>query len=444
MLSSSAQTPSGARSFLWALLPLVAALATHSNTLPGDFVLGDRILVEKREEMRDLDLQRIFFLDYWSPRRLDNDFRPLTFLTYALNYRLGGGALSFHAINFGLNAAVALLAYFLLLELLQDAVFAALGSALYAVLPIRTDAVASILGRAEILAGLALLGAWLLALKNSPTTLPKRERPGLVLAAGALVFLGLFARENAVTVAPFLILTASWALRRPVPWMTVAATASAVASYFAIRETILEGKPNPILFSENPLVYADFGTRALNSLRLLGLYLWKTVAPIHLAADYSSNQLQAFPWSDFRLWISAAGTALFLFLAAFFSWRRFPLAVLSVFFFLLIMALTVNALFPTKTIFSEKLAYASSLAFPLALCALLQAAPRERRKLSLGFLFTLLLIYGARSLARNQDWSTQLTMEQSLARGAAPTWIQLRAADESLSLCQKATTETEK
>ena len=32
---------------------------------------------------------------------------------------------------------------------------------LYAVLPIRTDAVASILGRAEILAGLALLGAWL-------------------------------------------------------------------------------------------------------------------------------------------------------------------------------------------------------------------------------------------------------------------------------------------
>jgi hypothetical protein len=130
------------------LIPCAAALFVSANTLPGDFVLDDATIRDHQDDLERLDLRRLFFLDYWSPSRMDTGFRPLTFLTCAANFRLGAAAWSFHAVNVALHAALAALVYFLLLELLGDAVLAAAGAALHAVLPIRTEAVASIAGRA--------------------------------------------------------------------------------------------------------------------------------------------------------------------------------------------------------------------------------------------------------------------------------------------------------
>src|SRR5262245_18490728 len=115
----------------WLALPVVVALAAYANTMPGDFVFDDVVLIEQGQELKRFDLDRIFLADYWGVDRESKNYRPLTLLSYALNYRVSEKAWSFHAVNWLLNAGAAALVYLVLLDLVCSAPLAALGASLY-------------------------------------------------------------------------------------------------------------------------------------------------------------------------------------------------------------------------------------------------------------------------------------------------------------------------
>jgi tetratricopeptide (TPR) repeat protein len=411
----------------WPLLPAAVALAAFANTVPGDFVFDDVILIEQGKGLHDLDLRRIFLSNYWGPDRADRNYRPLVLLSYALNWQAGGGAWSFHAVNVLLNAAVASVAFLVLRALGLGAPLAALGAALHAVLPVRVEAVANIVGRAEVLAGLAILGAWLIALRN-----PRDDRPGPIAAAAAVTFLGLCAKESAVTVIP-LLAAAGWILRRSVPWRTAGACLIATLVYLALRQVVLEGKQNNITFIDNPLTFTDDITRAVNAVRILGIYIAKTVAPIRLSADYSFDQVPALPLSSASLWVHASLTAAGLAACFWISWRRLPLGAVAVVFFLVTFSVTSNVFFPIGTILGERLAYVPSFAYPLAICALAAAWTRGRPgrgQAALVLLALLTAAYGTRTWARNRDWAHGARMDIRMAIDSpGSTRAQLKAAE---------------
>src|SRR5687767_1767910 len=88
-----------AKALLLALLPAGAAILFHANTIPGDFVFDDIVLIERGTGLRDVDPERVFLSNYWGPDYEDRNWRPLTLLTYALNFTLGSGPAPFHVIN---------------------------------------------------------------------------------------------------------------------------------------------------------------------------------------------------------------------------------------------------------------------------------------------------------------------------------------------------------
>ncbi len=431
---------------LWCIFPAAAALIAFSNTMPGDFVYDDVVLIERSQELKDFDLRRIFLQNYWGPERTDRNYRPLTLLSYALNYRLSEKPGPFHAVNVVLNAAVAVLAYLVLLELLREAPLAALGATIFAVLPVHVEAVANIVGRAELLAALAIFGVWLCALKTSARAgRPARESWKLVLAASAVTFLGLLAKENVIIVIP-LIVTGSLALRRAVPWRTVIGAACAAAVYLAVRTAVLAGKQGVVVFTDNPIHDLDPLTRVLNAVKLLGLYIEKIAVPVRLSANYSFNQLPELSLAEPRLWAGVLAVTAPLCFTAWFFRRRSPLVTLSAVFFCVAFATTANVIIPIGTNFAERLAYTPSFAFVILLCAAAAAPAFARwRGTSLMLLGALAAVYGARTWVRNADWTDRATLYLRLPIDAplsAQSYV--KASEGYLELRRKAKTPEEK
>jgi len=394
------------------------ALVVWSSTLPGDFVFDDIPLVENDTRLQQFDLQRIFADTYWGDARVDENYRPTVLLSYALQYRLSNAAWTFHAVNVILNALAAWVAFLVLERVLGDRWLASLGACLWTVLAIHSEAVANIVGRAEILAALAVLAVWRFALDDAN----ERRWWSIVLAA-AVTFAGLGSKESTVIVVPLLPI-AAWALRRPIPWRTTLATLVAFGAYWSLRlavtaenhALVAAGKASLASRVDNPLIEVDRLTAAVNGLASLALYAWKTIFPWTLSADYSYAQLPARPLSDAALWAAALGVVVVVGIAGAFVClpRKRPLWAFAVLLFPLAFAVTCNAVLTIGTVFAERLAFLPSLALPLLLAAV---AVRMRRRAPIAVVFVLLIgMHSARSVVRSLEWQDERTLLAATAR----------------------------
>ncbi len=137
------------------LVLAAAALAAFGASLGSGFhfddyaIFGDRFLTSPSG-----------WLAVWSWRQT----RPLTYLTFWLNYQLGGAnPVGYHALNLVLHVGAVLMAYECLRRLTGERA-ALVGAALFAVHPFQAEAVDYVWGRAIVLATLLCLvslGRWL-------------------------------------------------------------------------------------------------------------------------------------------------------------------------------------------------------------------------------------------------------------------------------------------
>jgi hypothetical protein len=142
--------------------------------------------------------------------------RPLTYLTFWLNRRLGGGdPVGYHAVNLLLHVAAVLLAYECLRRLLAPAP-ALMAAAIFAVHPLQAEAVDYIWGRSIVLAAVFCFGAlaawlaerrWLAVLLFVLALLAKEE-----CAAFPLVLL-LFDRKHLAPIGAMLAASLAAGLR---------------------------------------------------------------------------------------------------------------------------------------------------------------------------------------------------------------------------------------
>jgi hypothetical protein len=95
--------------------------------------------------------------------------------SFRLNHAVGGlRPFGYHLVNVALHAAVAALVVLVAVRAGCSSGGGALAGLLFAAMPIHTEAVANVVGRAELLAALFALLAVLLALNRNP-----RERAGV-------------------------------------------------------------------------------------------------------------------------------------------------------------------------------------------------------------------------------------------------------------------------
>jgi len=413
------------------LLVALAALIPYLNALANGFVLDDVGQILLNEAVKNFDLRFIFTSDYWAgfEGRQSGLYRPLTSLSFALEYRLWGTTPAlFHLTNLILHAGNSLLLCNLGRSLGEKRI-GLLTGLLFAVHPIHTEAVAGIAGRADLLATFAIL----IALRCS---LAGRFGSPIRWTACSTLFLGLglFCKEHAV-VLPGLLLAMDWFLRKRGklprwPWPEYALHTLLIVIWLFLRQGVLGGLTVPqIDFVDNPLAHLPTHLRIFNALVIAAKYLLLLLFPHPLSADYSFDAIpliRSFLTADL-LRITALLTLIALALRSF--WTRPAFWSLGIIWLLVGFAPIANLLLPIGTIMAERLLYLPSIGFALTSGAILSPLLQPERKTGRITLFSLLLLYAGGTTIRNRDWRDA----ESLFRAAASVHPRSAKAHQGLA-----------
>jgi tetratricopeptide (TPR) repeat protein len=382
---------------------LLAVLLAYGNTLVNDFTMDDNIYVLNNPMVTNFSFRAIF-----ESTGYNNVFRPLMFGSMALNWFLGGGKpLLFHLFNLLLHATVTLLLYFVLRKLLEQfpraAGIAWVAALIFAVLPIHTEAVASVSGCSELLAITLLLGAWWLHLK---------DRPILTLVCFVL---GVLAKESAVVFIPLVVIgdyvRGNWkSLAR---YGSVAAVAVVYLAMLRKAQGGKFGERGTVNFLDNPLAHLPAGMRMANALRIAWRYVGLHVYPANLSCDYSYNAIHLYSHWEKNAWAIIATilvVALWVWTLATGRKQWFLAGAIYICGF----SITANILMPTGTILGERLAYLPSAGFCLLVAlAWIRVEESKYRKLAWVSLVVIVVGYGVRTVVRNRDWHDNFTLFSS-------------------------------
>ena len=427
-------TPRAAVSLL--LIGLV--FAAYGNSLSNGFVFDDLPLISHNRTLSGLhQLWASFVQDYWAGSQDSHEgavsprsglYRPLVTGSYTLNGSIAGvQPFGFHLVNVALHALVTFLLYLVALQWGLRQTAAAVAAGLFAVHPIHTEAVTSVVGRAELMMSAGALAFVWLASEGRRW-----------LACPAFAF-ALLSKEQAL-VLPIVLLISEWSRyttshsRRMGGlsgrftwqiWRPYAAYGLVALAYFALRGIALGGFALPPVDSlVNPAALAGTWIRVCTAIKVAGMYLWLMLWPARLSANYSfdsitlaDSMLDVGVFSSLLVW----GALLLLIVWGFA--RKIPPLVfcgsLTLFTFLPVS----NVLLPIGTIMGERLFYLPSaglcllagLAFERSLTFILSPARRT-------VLVILLLVMGialiVRTAIRNQDWADNEHIASSILRVA--------------------------
>ena len=148
-----------------AALTLLTILA-FGNSFDSGFVLDNRGLLLNDPRLREAtaaNLRLIWQHTYWWPTGEGGVYRPFSTLTYLFSYAVLGNSDrpgGYHAVNFLLHLANALMIYALANRFIRKFWAAFFIAAIWAVHPVLTEAVTNIVGRADLLAATGLLGGF--------------------------------------------------------------------------------------------------------------------------------------------------------------------------------------------------------------------------------------------------------------------------------------------
>ncbi len=324
---------------------------------------------------------------------LGGPYRPLTTLSYALNYAVHGRwPPGYHLVNVALHLVASLLVLALARRLaaaatppLGTARVALLAGLLFAVHPAHVEAVATIAGRNELLCACFALGALLLALC-------RRDAAWKLPAALALLVGGLLSKEVAVA-APGLLVVVAVALPAAAglqarPGLGSGAPRRALLEVALVAGLLLTALV-PYLLGRGPALAAPPEARwfpvetpgwqvALSMSRVLGEYLRILAFPSFLGGDFAyAARLPTLtaPTLGFAVataaWVATLASAALLL-------RRAPLVSAGL-AWTFVPLLPVMQIVPVGVLLAERLLYLPSVGFCLAVAAAVGALlPAER------------------------------------------------------------------
>jgi hypothetical protein len=423
------------------LLAALAALVVYAVTLGGGYVYDDRYII--LTDPRIADTSR--WGEYWTKDYFlggaDNLYRPIVSLSYALQAKLhgtgDGAAWAFHLVNWLLHAAVSACVAELTRRMTRSITIATIAGLLFAVHPIHVEAVANIIGRAELMCALGVLGA--LILFFAPLTNRR------VLAIVGCILFAILSKEQGLLTP--LMLIAAIPLRRQAqvdpsetlrplgadiedarvrrqplayaqhltrsarrfsgpPLLLVMLTCWTLAAYIVFRESILKFWWDRSFLDRtiNPIVRSAGVDRALMPFVLLGRYVALLVAPIRLNPDYGGDTIGSrISFTDPYLYLGAF-TLMTLIVACAIAYRRRAwIFIFCIICFALIYGMIGNILTLIGTNFGERLMYLPSAFFCIAAAALLAGLPSRRAMIATTS--ALIVLFSLRTITYAARWN---------------------------------------
>ncbi|KKT50839.1 MAG: hypothetical protein UW43_C0001G0004 [Candidatus Yanofskybacteria bacterium GW2011_GWA1_44_21] len=412
------------------LASLVLSFLVFGNGISGEFVFDDVTVIQNRPDVKDA---RNFFNLFVSPYHQNMPktglYRPFTMTSYAINHYINDSPAGFHIVNIIIHALNSFLVFCLVNYLFKNKFLSYAVFLLFLTHPIHTEAVTSIVGRAEL---------W--AFFWSLITIHFYIKKKTVLSLTSFL-LALLSKEIAITILP-VIFYIDWVLVKNKLFLSVRRMsffALPLGVYMVLRYIVLgryfvEDAVTTLI--TNPLKFAPLGERLITAINVLYLYVEKLIWPVRLSADYSYNSIPVIsnPLNPYFLF-GIVFLSLLLFLLFYKKTNKTELGLGSVFFLFPYLMIS-NLIKPVGTIMGERLMYLPSLGFILIIsCFLSKSVHTIGKKFAYAILILIVTLYGARTITRNKDWhdartlftATVDTVPDSLVARAALAAVHIKA-----------------
>lgn len=440
---------------LAALALCLLAFAAYSNSFSTGFPLDNRQLILQDARVHDAssaNVDLILHHTYWWPYGESGLYRPVTTLSYMFNYAvLGNGdrPAGYHWFNLVVHVLNVLLVYALMLRLTgpasatsgsDRAAIALATAAIWAVVPLSTEAVTNIVGRADLLAALAVLSGLIMYLRGRDAT----GRLRLAWFGGVMTAttMGVFSKESAAVIVPVIALyEAVWWVRgrsgAALLWAS-AAVAPPLLLMWSQRSNVLGASPPAeFAFVDNPIVAAGFWVGRLTAIKVMARYLSLIAWPATLSSDYSYPAI-ALVRGTAGDWIACLAVAAFAAASSALVFRRARMDVPAAFFFAAFAFVTFlpasNLLFSTGTIMAERLMYLPSLGLVAMFTIAIFAAGRASGSRLAPLIAVALVVagYSYRTWTRNPDWRNDVALWTSAVHAVPASSKAHRALAEAL------------
>lgn len=285
------------RDLLPGLFVAVMAFLIYANSLGNGFVSDDHSVILHNPVLRDTPQSVFSRIDTTNENQLLPYYRPLTYLTYHLEWRLHGfDPFLVRLINVLLHSANAFLVYRLALSFITSRSAALLAGLLFAMHPLHSEAVDYNSARNTLLSCVFILLAYL----SHRNSVRKGNFP--LAFAGAFFYLAaLFSKESSLAILPLIAALESAPLREPRPGARVRSAVRILPyiagtlcyltmrwitlSKFGLQEGLLPGLDATERI-QSMYATTELGTRLLQNLYIVPRYLLTVIYPVALSSRY--------------------------------------------------------------------------------------------------------------------------------------------------------------
>ncbi|XP_004564502.1 protein O-mannosyl-transferase TMTC3 [Maylandia zebra] len=429
----------------WKEILLLSGLVVgcYWNSLSCGFVFDDVSAILDNKDLRpSTPIHNLFLNDFWgtpmAEERSHKSYRPLTVLTFRLNYLFSElSAASYHLLNVILHAVVCVL-FLRVCRLFLDKTSSLVAALLFAVHPIHTEAVTGVVGRAELLSSIFLLAAFLAYTKS---TGPDHSIvwPPIALTV-VLVAAATLCKEQGITVVgvccvyeifiaqgftlPMLVDTIWQVLQGKdgFPYAVLQTLLKLIVLVIStlllviIRVQVIQSQLPVFTRFDNPAAVSTTPTRQLTFNYLLPVNAWLLLNPSELCCDWTMGTI---PLVESLVDLRNLATLvfyIFLGLLAYHSLRYRHSSAKTVIMALSLIVLPFipasNLFFPVGFVVAERVLYVPSMGF----CVLVAHGFKmishkgQLKKISWLMIGLLLTTYTVKTFHRNWDWESEYTL----------------------------------
>ncbi|KPI93370.1 Transmembrane and TPR repeat-containing protein 4 [Papilio xuthus] len=416
------------------------AFTPFYKSLPGDFVFDDSEAIINNKDVTSNVWSNTFYNDFWGTNIKSNfshkSYRPLTTLSFRLNFIVNGEKLDAHLFK-GINlichslcSVVLIFVYEVIVKRVQkcnsrmylDLSFVA--AALFAVHPIHAEAVAGVVGRADILATMTFLISFLLY----DQSMNNKKRTYIYLFTSVLLAgISMLFKENGITVLGFcivydIVLNCGKLKRNRINKfiatlirITIVSLAGGLLIY--ARWKIMGGMKPEFKPGDNPAAFAnDTFTKVATFHYIYFLNFLILLWPQWLCYDWSMGCIKLIESNkDFRI--------IFLILLYLYGILLLKTILLpnkkqssKRLIFLAISLLTIpflpasNILFPVGFVIAERILYLPSAGYCLLIAIGFHKIVNKYKKLKVSGVLLLLLLYQLKTWERAFDWQNEYNL----------------------------------
>ncbi|HUA63735.1 MAG TPA: hypothetical protein VML19_33615 [Verrucomicrobiae bacterium] len=410
---------------LWLLMALA-----YANSFSSGLVYDNHPIIGQDTRIQAVTGDNLGFIwsgDYWNGSGPRDLYRPLTTMSYLVNYAvLGNGTnpAGYHLVNLAFHGLNVALVYLLALWILGEIPAAAILAGLWAVHPVLTESVTNIVGRADLMAAFGVLAALICHIQaNRPDV---RRRAGWLAGVFLATAFGMFSKES-VIVAPVVLLLYDLSFSPGSGWPKRArsyfiAAIPCVLDLVVRARVLRQFTAMAVPFTDNPLTGAGFLPGRLTALSVIGRYIGLLAWPATLSCDYGYRQILTIRPGDIAAVLAlavclVAGAAV---IYAYWKDRR-------IFFF---GGLFFVALAPVANVFlligsnmAERFLYLPAIgAAGCAAAAWMALARRLPARMAIAIPAVVCLAFAIRTYARNSDWATDQSLAEATESAAPETY----------------------